>query len=138
MPTLQLERLARLLSRQTDQCLSAIGLRAAHLPVLAALKDGQAKTQKELATIAGVEQPSMAQLLNRMERDGLIVRTASQNDRRSSLVTLSSEGCDRLEPGRDVLRRIDAEVCASLSVSDRETLVSLLNKLNEVRGTREE
>ena len=78
-----------------------------------------------------VEQPSMAQLLARMERDGLITRTASPDDRRSSIVTLSPEAMQRLEPGRDVLRRIDADACGSLSPEERDTLVRLLGKLME-------
>jgi DNA-binding MarR family transcriptional regulator len=129
MPTLQVERLGRLLAKRTDEALRVAGLRAAHLSVLAALKDGAGKTQKELAILTDVEQPSMAQLLARMERDGLVTRTASPDDRRSSIVRLSLEAMQRLEPGRDVLRRIDADACGSLSPEERDMLVKLLGKL---------
>ena len=67
MPTLLINHYGRLLTRQADERLKTIGLTASQLPVLAALKDGSALTQRELAEAAGVEQPSMAQLLARME-----------------------------------------------------------------------
>lgn len=136
MPTLQVERLSRLLAKRTDDSLREAGLRAAHLPVLAALKDGDGKTQKELAILTDVEQPSMAQLLARMERDGLITRTASSHDRRSSIVTLPPDAMGRLEPGRDVLRRVDEDACACLSEDERDTLVRLLTKLIEDQKER--
>lgn len=129
MPTLQVERLARSLAKRTDEALQVAGLRAAHLPVIAALKEGNGKTQKELAILTDVEQPSMAQLLARMERDGLIMRAALPDDRRSSIVTLSSDAVQRLEPGRDVLRRINDDACSDLSPEERDTLVELLGKL---------
>lgn len=54
-----------------------LGLAIARVPVLYALKDGAHSTQTELAKMAHIEQPTMAQLLGRMERDGLIGRTAN-------------------------------------------------------------
>jgi hypothetical protein len=44
------------------------------LPVLVALQDGRASTQRDLACFAKIEQPPRAQMLARMERDGLIQR----------------------------------------------------------------
>ncbi|MFJ3048195.1 MarR family winged helix-turn-helix transcriptional regulator [Herbaspirillum chlorophenolicum] len=129
MPTLLINRLARALLKPTDERLREVGISSSQLPVLVALKDGGKRTQKELADLANVEQPSMAQLLARMERDKLIVREASSTDRRSSLIFLTDRARQLLEPGRAVLRGIDQDVCAALSKEEKEVLVSLLQRL---------
>nr|WP_275410201.1 MarR family transcriptional regulator [Streptomyces sp. SID14478] len=57
---------------------------------MAALAQGGAMSQKELARLARIEQPSMAQLLARMERDGLVERAPAPDDRRGSLISLTA------------------------------------------------
>ncbi len=64
----------RTFARIVDAQLRELGFAMSQLPVLIALKQGKPLPQAELARIARVEQPSMAQLLNRMERDGLVER----------------------------------------------------------------
>ena len=59
------------------------------LPVFFALSGGQALTQKALAELAVLEQPTMAATLARMERDGLIQREAHPTDGRSTLYSLT-------------------------------------------------
>jgi DNA-binding MarR family transcriptional regulator len=109
-----------------DMRLMPLGVTAAQLPVLVALKNGERLTQKELARIAGVEQPSMAQLLARMERDNLIRREPSPDDGRSSLIMLTNYALAQLEPGRDALRLIDRDACAGLSADEQATLLRFL------------
>ena len=53
-------RTARLLTRVGDARLKTLGLAGAQLPVFAALRDGSALSQSELARVAHVEQPTMA------------------------------------------------------------------------------
>lgn len=129
MPTLVINRCARALSRQVDESLRAIGVSAAQLPVMVALKDGQGHTQKQLAEAACVEQPSMAQLLARMERDGLVRREKQPTDGRSSLVFLTDQAFEKLELGRGVLRRLDAEICSIFTDAEKATLLALLSRV---------
>ena len=65
------------------------GFSIGQLPVLYLLRDGKAMSQRDLARAAKVEQPSMAQILARMERDGLVQRTPMPGDGRSQLVSLT-------------------------------------------------
>ena len=67
-----INRLARLSFRWTEERFQPLGLSTGQVPVLYALKDGASLTQKELARLVRIEQPTMAQLLSRMERDGLV------------------------------------------------------------------
>lgn len=83
-----ISRIHRGMTRIGDARLKELGFATAQLPVLGALRDGRRLSQTELARLARVEQPTMAQLLARMERDGLIRREPDPSDRRSSLSTL--------------------------------------------------
>ena len=73
---------ARGFARLSEARLKPLGFGVGHLPVLVALQDGRASTQRDLARFAKIEQPPMAQMLARMERDGLIQRTPDPADGR--------------------------------------------------------
>ena len=80
---------ARGFARLSEARLKPLGFGVGHLPVLVALQDGRASTQRDLARFAKIEQPPMAQMLARMERDGLIRRAPDPADGRSSRITLT-------------------------------------------------
>ncbi|MBO1326574.1 MarR family transcriptional regulator [Acetobacter sp. TBRC 12305] len=122
-------RIARGLTRVGDARLRELGFATAQLPVLAALKDGAALSQTELARMAKVEQPTMAQMLTRMERDGLIARAPDPRDRRASLISLTPEALARLPAGRAVLRQGNADMTQGLTPDEVDTLVSLLKRV---------
>jgi MarR family transcriptional regulator, transcriptional regulator for hemolysin len=129
LPALLIAIAARQLSRINDERLRKLGLAVAQIPVLAALKDGAAIPQKELARLAGVEQPSMAQLLTRMERDGLIERRPNPDDGRSSLISLTPRALDQLDPGRQALLEGNADALRGMDAGDIETLTRLLKRV---------
>ncbi len=122
-------RISRALTRIGDQRFQELGFATAQLPVLTALKDGACRSQTELARLAKVEQPSMAQLLARMERDGLIRREPDPADRRSSLVSLTEVAEARLPAGRAILRQANREMTEGLTKAEVGTLVDLLRRV---------
>lgn len=124
-----LSRISRALTRIGDARLRDLGFATAQLPVLTALKDGARLSQTELARWAKVEQPSMAQLLARMERDGLITRAPDPGDRRSSLISLTDKAKERLPAGQAVLRQGNTEMTKGMSAAEVAMLVSLLQRV---------
>ena len=113
-----INRIARISTRWVDERFQPLGLASAQMPVLYALKDGSSMTQKELATLAQIEQPTMAQLLARMERDGLIRRTANPEDKRSALISLTPNAQKKLPTSRAILR--EGDKLATKGFTDRE------------------
>ena len=128
-PSHYFSRIGRALTRIGDARLRAVGLATAQLPVLSMLSGGAQLSQIELARRARVEQPSMAQLLVRMEREGLIQRDPDPSDRRSSLVSLTPEAERRLPAGRTVLRQGNADITRGLSEEDIGQLLRLLSRV---------
>jgi DNA-binding MarR family transcriptional regulator len=50
--------------------------------VLALVSDGPQRTQLEIANELGIDKTTLMSILDRLERDGLVVRTLSNRDRR--------------------------------------------------------
>jgi DNA-binding MarR family transcriptional regulator len=129
LPGHLISRSSRLMLRFGEERFQQLGLAMAQMPVLAALRHGVPMTQKELATLANIEQPTMAQLLDRMERDGLIVRTSNPDDKRSSLVLLTPLALEKLPAARGVLLAGNQVALQGFSDSEVATLCQLLRRV---------
>jgi MarR family transcriptional regulator, transcriptional regulator for hemolysin len=86
-------------------------------------------SQADLARWAKVEQPSMAQLLARLERDGFVRRETDPADRRSSLISLTEQAHKKLPAGRQVLLQGNKEATRGLSAAEVKTLLELLQRV---------
>jgi DNA-binding MarR family transcriptional regulator len=120
---------ARGFARLSEKRLKPLGFGVGHLPVLVALRDGRAGTQRDLARFAKIEQPPMAQMLARMERDGLIRRAPHPVDGRSSHITLTKLAEARLPDAIGVLLQGNHEVLHDFTDEETRTLVALLTRL---------
>ncbi len=79
-----------------------------------------------MATAEGVSQPSMTQLVQRLEQRGLVMRTSDPSDGRVALVSLTSEGTAVLAWRRQRNARRIADLLADLPESDVRALASAL------------
>jgi MarR family transcriptional regulator, transcriptional regulator for hemolysin len=120
---------ARGFARLSEARLKPLGFGVGHLPVLVALREGQAKSQQELARFARIEQPSMAQMLARMERDGLICRVPDPADGRSSFISLTETAQSRLPEACAVLLQGNRDVLSGFTDDEATQLVALLTRL---------
>jgi DNA-binding MarR family transcriptional regulator len=89
--------LARLLGQALRERIEPYGVVPGQFAQLLALYESDGVTQAELCNRVQIEQPTMANTLARMERDGLITRTPDPADQRRALVRLT-EHARRLEP----------------------------------------
>src|SRR5688572_18593125 len=128
-PAYWINRASRALMRTHEERLRPLGFGMGQLPVLLALEDGAELSQKELATRAHVEQPTMAQALTRMERDGLLERRANPDDARSSLYSLERAARARIPELKAALLQGDRDACAGLSAAERTQLIELLRRV---------
>lgn len=120
----------RSFARIVDGQLRELGFAMGQLPVLVALKKNRALPQSELARLARVEQSSMAQLLNRMERDGLVERIPDPNDKRSRLISLTSIASRRMPRGKAIMDATCEEALVGFSNTDIDQLRELLLRIN--------
>jgi MarR family transcriptional regulator for hemolysin len=133
-----INRASRALTRLSESKLKALGFAMGQIPVLVMLKDGSARSQTELAQFAGIEQPSMAQMLARMERDGLILRQPDPEDGRSSQIVLTAMARQRLPAAREILVEHNQRAVAGLTTEEAATLARLLGRvLSNLEGGRQ-
>lgn len=87
-------RVARQLAAALHDRLRHLGVAPAQFGVLLLLYEADGRTQAELTEKFGVEQPTMARTLQRMERDGLIMRLPDPDDGRRTRIHLSPRAHD--------------------------------------------
>jgi DNA-binding MarR family transcriptional regulator len=120
---------ARGFERLSELRLKPLGFGVGYLPVLVAVKEGTAQSQRDLARFARVEQPSMAQMLARMERDELVRRTPDPNDGRSSRISLTQIAHARLPEACAVLFQGNREVLSDFTAEESAQLITLVTRL---------
>lgn len=119
---------------------AGIRLRLSHLHVFGNIK-AEGTRLTDLAAWAGMTRPSMAELVNELEADGLLERRPDPTDGRAKLVVLTPTGWDAIRTGRSIIERIEADYAHRIGAQRYETmcwaLQDLLDDLNgtAVRGT---
>ena len=97
--------------------------------VLACLIDAEGLSVGELAAMALMKQPRLTKVLDRMERDGLLQRRATPNDRRRVTLHLTPKGRARVEPVLLAAKAHEAELLKQFSDEERATIKYALDLL---------
>jgi DNA-binding MarR family transcriptional regulator len=85
----QVNHVARLLATALRDRIAPLGVVPGQFAQLLALYEQDGLTQNELCQLVQIEQPTMANTLARMQRDGLIQRLPDATDRRRTRVMLT-------------------------------------------------
>lgn len=120
---------ARGFTRLSESRLKPLGFGVGHLPVLIALQNGNASNQRDLAHFARIGQPPMAQMLARMERDGLVERTRDPADSRSSQIVLTRAAQKAMPEAIKALLQGNREAMAGFTPAEEVQLIDLLTRL---------
>ncbi|HET7674475.1 MAG TPA: MarR family transcriptional regulator [Gammaproteobacteria bacterium] len=111
--------LSRLWRGKLDQRLKPLGLSQAKWMVIMHLdRSGGGLVQRELAARVGIEDPSLARLLDRMAAGGWIERRESPEDRRCKTVHLTRKARTAARRIKDVIDALRRELLADLSSDD--------------------
>ncbi|BBP77530.1 MULTISPECIES: MarR family winged helix-turn-helix transcriptional regulator [Pseudomonas] len=130
VPSFLIKRVSQELIRQAEIRLRPLAIGMASMPVLGALKRGEARTQAELARLMQVEQPSMAQTLARLERDGLIRRRPDPQHKRIQIVELTELGLARIPQAKDILCDGNDKALVGFSAEEVALFVDFLQRAN--------
>ena len=124
-------RLASLIRRATDDLLLANDLSRAEFDVLCALRRNEVLNPGQISREMLSSGAAITKRLDRLERLGLVSRTASERDRRVVQVRLTDEGTeliDRLLPEHLAGEKV---ALANLDPARREELADLLKVMLE-------
>lgn len=124
----KLQYLARLLITDLNEEMKPFGVTQGQLPVLCCLWEDGGQTQSELCEKIQVEQPTMANTLRRMERDGLIKRRACDQDKRQSRIYLTEQTRPSVAALQEKRDEVIARMTRAMSPEDQETLHQLIDR----------
>jgi DNA-binding MarR family transcriptional regulator len=100
--------------------------------LLQPLDDGSSKSLSELAARAGIAGPTATRAIDGLERDGLLIRERSPDDRRAVLIFLTPDGRRELKRKRRRLARRRQRLYERLEPDERGQSVQLLRHLAEL------
>jgi DNA-binding MarR family transcriptional regulator len=118
--------------------LAELGITHRQWEVLAWISFAGELSQTELAAKMGIEAPTLVGVLDRMERDGWIVRVPSETDRRKKLIRTT----ERVEPvwaqmlarGAGIRARVTKGLSEQQLTALRDTLAVMLDNLSNGEG----
>jgi len=113
-----------------DRRLKFLGMsQAAWMTIAMVAKAGSPMSQAELANAVGVEAATMVPMLDRLVRDGLVVRQPSETDRRIKQVALTDAGQALYQKVRAEADAFRAELLAGVDAAALQQATALLETL---------
>ena len=98
--------------------------------ILIMLRETKGMTQKALTTRLGVQPGSASEVLNKLEQAGLILRTPSEADHRTTDIRLTPDGEALAEETRAKRAERHEQMFAVLSEEEKDALIALLERVN--------
>ena len=121
---------ARAWRTKLDQRLRPLGLSQGKWRTLIHLSQGGNKlTQKEIAERMGIEGPTLAGLLDRLQEDGWVERRGSPDDRRCKIVHLQRRSKAVLEKIFNTAHELRHELIENVPQEDLQTCIRVLDEI---------
>ncbi len=124
---LRLARVYQRIDTRSERFFRAHGLNTAHFDILAKVGAADGMTQQELAAALLVTKGNISQLLNKLEKEGLISR---RQEGRTNCLSLTDRGHAVFQVMVPQQEALIAELLAPLSRDEQGQLLRLLRKLD--------
>lgn len=124
-------RIARLLEKHREAVLADFGLNVWSFDMLATLRRQGPPYQLKPTDLYGLlmlSSGAMTNRIDRLEKEGFVVRLRDPSDRRSVMVQLTKSGIERVDAVMPVLFERENQLLEELTESETKTLTSLLKQ----------
>ncbi len=108
---------------------SPLALRRIDYTILVLVDANPDATNRQLARLLGLSMPYLTITLDKLVARGLVTRTRSEVDRRSSLLRLTDEGRSLLREAEDIASTMESALLAHLTPGEAGLLFELLIKV---------
>ena len=102
--------------------------------VLVTVSQNEGLSQTHLVERTGIDRSTLADIVRRMLKKGLLQRRRTREDARAYAVKLTEEGWRVLKSVEPLSRRVDDRILASLPAGQRERLLQDLNAIVQALG----
>ncbi|MFF2075971.1 MarR family winged helix-turn-helix transcriptional regulator [Kitasatospora sp. NPDC058162] len=121
-------RAHQLARAKANQAARPTGIELQHAGVLTAVRDGKARSQRELGEVLGIDKSTLVRIVDDLERRGLLRRERTPNDRRAYGILITAEGERSLHEAGELFRGAMAELLVVLDAEQRGQLHELLSR----------
>jgi DNA-binding MarR family transcriptional regulator len=83
----------------------------------------------------GIDRSTLADIIRRMLKKGLLARRRTKEDARAYAVRVTDEGWRVLKSAEPLARRVDDKILSALSGAERDRFLQDLNKIVRTLGT---
>jgi len=143
MAVVRLERSPIHLLHRAGQCASDVfqgemgegDLTPRQYAVLVAVSQNEGLSQTSLVEKTGVDRSTLADIVRRMLKKGLLQRRRTKDDARAYAVKLTDEGWRILKAADPLAKRVDEKILAALPGQQRERFLQDLTLIVEALGT---
>jgi DNA-binding MarR family transcriptional regulator len=105
--------------------------------VLLTVSLNEGLSQTHLVEKTGIDRSTLADIVRRMLKKGLLQRRRTKEDARAYAVKLTDEGWRALEAANPVARRVDERILTALPGQQRDRFMQDLNTIVEALGNME-
>jgi DNA-binding MarR family transcriptional regulator len=125
----QINHLGRLLAQALHRRIAPMGVVPGQFAQMLALFEQDGLSQRELCELVRIEQPTMANTLQRMERDNLIRREPDPTDGRRTRVVLTARARDLEDHLLTAARDVNAVATSGLRDQEVSAFMSTLSQI---------
>lgn len=105
--------------------------------VLVSISKNEGLSQTDLVEMTGIDRSTLADIVRRMLKKGLVQRRRTKEDARAYAVKLTEEGREVLQSAEPMARRVDERILEALPDAQRERFLSDLNMIVQALGQLE-
>lgn len=120
---------ARTGQERANARLAVMGLNVRMCGVLNLLADEGALSQHDIGSMLNIDRTTMVELIDDLERAGIVRRESNPRDRRSHLIKLTTEGRAKQRRAMKAFDDAANEFFSPLSASERQALAGMLRRL---------
>lgn len=102
--------------------------------VLLTVSMNEGLSQTHLVERTGIDRSTLADIVRRMLKKGLLQRRRTKEDARAYAVKLTEEGWRVLKSAEPLTRKVDDRILSALPSSQRERLLQDLNSIVQILG----
>ncbi len=105
--------------------------------VLVAVAEREGLSQTNLVEMTGIDRSTLADIIRRMLKKGLVQRRRTKEDARAYAVKLTEEGRRMLQSAVPMARKVDDRILEALPTAQRERFLTDLNTIVKALGKLE-
>ncbi len=121
--------MARLFAEGLQQQIAPLGIVVGQFPILLALWQTDGVSQKQLLESLDIEQATLANTLNRMERDGLVRRTRHPADARAQLIWLTDRAAALRDDAHEAALGVNTAALDVLDEAERDRFMDFMRRV---------